>query len=225
MVGDGEKGGGDSTFPQTGFNIAYSSDNVEGGNPDTIGISRLMFCLDHKGSDWPRLMVVNNIIQLVPVATGRGPAIKKRHNRGKNKKRQQAPAEAPVVAVANLRVVGAAPAPAISEHTWLMGPIDPDACHGTLQRDIGHLLAGRDGFNAKDGSFVLSRRHDSCCARLVEGMLWWSRSGVHRSHPFDNDGGPARDGLKEAEMNQSRWAVVDSNENEKCLSSISSKRS
>ncbi|KIW14909.1 hypothetical protein PV08_07694 [Exophiala spinifera] len=65
-------------------------------------------------------------------------------------------------------------------------------------RDLGHLLAAKDGINAPLLGFVLKERRDSACGR-VEGDKVFVERGRPRGHTVSNDGSKM-DCLKEAEV-------------------------
>ena len=88
----------------------------------------------------------------------------------------------------------------ISKQAWLAN----DKAKETFRhepRDVGHLLAAKDGIGADQAGFVLSNRRDSCTGRVegekvfagVEGRL----AVRARTHSFGNDGSK-QDLLKKA---------------------------
>ncbi|KAK6386298.1 hypothetical protein LTS17_001873 [Exophiala oligosperma] len=69
-------------------------------------------------------------------------------------------------------------------------------------RDLGHLLAAKDGMDAPLLGFVLKERRDSACGR-VEGDKVFLERGRLRGHSFGGDGSKM-DWLKQASVRESK---------------------
>lgn len=69
-------------------------------------------------------------------------------------------------------------------------------------RDLGHLLAAKDGMDAPLLGFVLKERRDSACARVEGDKVFVERSRL-RGHTFGSDGS-RMDWLKQAEVRESK---------------------
>ncbi|KAK5430439.1 hypothetical protein LTR34_006166 [Exophiala xenobiotica] len=88
-----------------------------------------------------------------------------------------------------------------SKSAWL-------ACAGSREdlrhnpRDVGHLLAGKDGVGARLEGFVLCARRDSVCGRVEGGKEVVVVGGRLRAHSFGNDAS-RMDFLKQAEVRES----------------------
>ena len=90
-----------------------------------------------------------------------------------------------------------------SKQAWLEAKMRVDK-----SRDIGHLLAAKDGYAINNEAYVLSMRRDSVCGR-VEGRraLVELRGGAWRrarTHSFGNDQGRV-DLLKQVDVRGSKW--------------------
>lgn len=93
---------------------------------------------------------------------------------------------------------------ATSKQAWLANKFSKVALR-LEARDIGHLLAAKDGMGVGQEGFVLSARRDSVSGR-VEGEkefveLRGKAARKARTHSFGNDGGK-KDLLKEAEIGE-----------------------
>lgn len=96
---------------------------------------------------------------------------------------------------------------AISKQAWLSNTMGRNKLQVAKARDIGHLLAAKDGYTVKNEGYVLETRRDSVCGR-VEGQrdLVEFRGAVARrarTHSFSNDKGK-KDDLKLADVRESR---------------------
>ena len=95
----------------------------------------------------------------------------------------------------------------LSKQAWLAKSVSREAMRVEKARDIGHLLAAKEGFAVNNGGFVLSGRRDSVCGRLEGergalelGVVAWRRA---RTHSFGNDEGRL-DVLKLADVRESK---------------------
>ncbi|EXJ54538.1 hypothetical protein A1O7_09878 [Cladophialophora yegresii CBS 114405] len=101
----------------------------------------------------------------------------------------------------------------VSKQEWHANALNMDAVRVNKARDIGHLLAAKDGYAIKNESYVLSTRRDSVCVR-VEGRRELVGLGAvalrrARTHSFGNDQG-RWDMLKMADVRESNgfWCPV-----------------
>ncbi|ETI20368.1 hypothetical protein G647_08403 [Cladophialophora carrionii CBS 160.54] len=95
----------------------------------------------------------------------------------------------------------------VSKQEWHANAMSIDAMRVNKARDIGHLLAAKDGYAINNESYILSTRRDSVCGR-VEGQRELVELGARalrreRTHSFGNDQG-RRDMLKLADVRESK---------------------
>jgi hypothetical protein len=95
----------------------------------------------------------------------------------------------------------------VSKQEWHANVMSMDAVRTTKARDIGHLLAAKDGYAISNECYILSNRRDSMCGR-VEGWRDLVELGAvalrrARTHSFGNDQG-RRDVLKLADVRESK---------------------
>lgn len=110
-------------------------------------------------------------------------------------------AEEDAVAVAAEWVCPFGAADCTSKQAWLAS----DGSKEDLRlnpRDVGHLLAAKDGTGARLEGFVLRARRDSACGRL-QGDKEFVGGGRLRAHSFGNDASKV-DALKQAEVSESK---------------------
>ncbi|MBV36788.1 MAG: hypothetical protein CMP47_15265 [Rickettsiales bacterium] len=89
-----------------------------------------------------------------------------------------------------------------SKSAWLACAASREAlCHNP--RDVGHLLAAKDGVGARLEGFVLRARRDSVCGRMEGEKEVFVAGGRLRAHSFGNDASK-RDFLKQAEVRESK---------------------
>ncbi|KAK4948650.1 hypothetical protein LTR10_012654 [Elasticomyces elasticus] len=89
----------------------------------------------------------------------------------------------------------------VSKQAWLASDGSKEALR-LNPRDVGHLLAAKDGIGARLDGFVLRARRDSACGRL-QGDKDFVDRGRLRAHSFGNDASKG-DVFKLAEVRESR---------------------
>lgn len=93
---------------------------------------------------------------------------------------------------------------AISKQAWLANETTKQELR-LEGRDIGHLLAAKDGWSVGQEGHVLRQRRDSVCGRIQGDKEMTELQGKAarrvRTHSFSNDGGK-KDMLKEAEIRE-----------------------
>ena len=75
-----------------------------------------------------------------------------------------------------------------SRQVWLADVATREAVRVNCPRDIGHLLAAKDGYAINNEGYVLSTRRDSVCGRIEGRRALWELRGVAsrraRTHSF-----------------------------------------
>ncbi|KAI1612768.1 hypothetical protein EDD36DRAFT_437713 [Exophiala viscosa] len=89
----------------------------------------------------------------------------------------------------------------VSKQAWLASDGSKEALR-LNPRDVGHLLAAKDGIGARLEGFMLRARRDSACGRLQGDKAFVDR-GRLRAHSFGNDASK-EDVLKLAEVRESK---------------------
>jgi len=94
----------------------------------------------------------------------------------------------------------------VSKQAWLRDQESKEALRFE-PRDVGHLLAAKDGMSTDQERFVLGSRRDSISGRIQGEKEFVELSGRlgrrARAHSFGNDGSK-KDLLKEAEVRESK---------------------
>ena len=135
---------------------------------------------------------------------------KKKSRKGKNKTPATASHEVPVPAAASIRFISPFVSPSgapdsATKSEWLDNFATMEAVPVNKARNVGYLLAAKDGYAVKNEGYVLSARRDSCCGRLEgwRGLVELAGVGARRArtHSIGNDGGK-RDLWKWAEASE-----------------------